>query len=65
MTGPKILPRNFKANIYKCPYEGINCSLHKHCHAIETPVRLPPNFAAILDCPLHKAKIEVILTLVS
>lgn len=65
MIDPKILPHGFQANIYKCPHEGVNCPLKKHCHAIETPDRLPPNFTAILNCPLHKAKIEVTLNLVS
>lgn len=62
MTEPKILPRSRKTNIYKCPYEGANCPLNKHCHAIETPDRLPPNFTAVLDCPQRKAKIVVTLT---
>lgn len=55
-----MLPRNYKANIYKCPYEGDNCKLHKHCHAIETPFTLPPGFKAIIECQERKAKIEVI-----
>lgn len=59
MTEPKILPCTFKTNVYRCPYEGANCPLNKHCHAIETPDRLPPGFTVILKCPLRKAKIEV------
>lgn len=65
MTEPKILPKDSKANIYKCPYEVENCAIHKHCHGIEVPEKLPPGFKAIIPRPMRKAKIEVPLMLVT
>ena len=56
----QLMPKGTSTYVYKCPFEGSNCSGGKHCHALQTPVKLKNPMAVVMECIVRKkAKIAV------
>lgn len=56
----QLVPKGAITYVYKCPYEGPNCSGGKHCHALQTTVKLKNSMTVVMECLVRKkAKIAV------
>lgn len=55
----KLQPAAQETVRYRCPYEGAECRLGKHCHIIETKEALPCRITALIKCEACKGMISV------
>ena len=56
----QLMPKGTSTYVYKCPYEGPKCAGGKHCHALQTPVKLKNSMTIVMECLVRKkAKIAV------
>lgn len=53
--------KRISSHVYKCPYEGEKCRCGKHCHVLETVSELPDKITVLVQCPLQKAKITIVI----
>ncbi len=49
------------SHVYKCPNEGEKCKCGKHCHVLETVGELPEKITVLVQCPLQKVKIPIVI----
>jgi len=57
----KNVDNHIPSIIYKCPYEGEKCNCRKHCHILETVGELPDKITVLVQCPMQKGKIPVVI----